>query len=152
MSVDEIIRELRTYRGVTRKHEVTEVASRLLHAPEGSLLASFGEDAAAIDHNEGVLLLAADGIMEDLIEADAYWAGYCAVLVNVNDIAAMGGMPLALVDIISCGSRDVRERISTGLRDACDKFGVPIVGGHLHPDASYSAIDVASFAARSCIR
>lgn len=143
MTLTGLVQELRGSRGVSRKSDVSDLAARLLRVPEGSLVASFGEDAAAIDHSDGVLLLAADGIMEDLISSDPYWAGYCAVLVNVNDIAAMGGMPLALVDIISCGIKTVRERIADGLRDASDKFGVPIVGGHLHPDTSYSAIDVA---------
>ena len=143
MSLDALVAEIRNYRGVTRKREVSALASKLLRSPEGNLVASHGEDAAAIDYGESVLLLAADGIMEDLISADPYWAGYCSVLVNVNDIAAMGGMPLALVNIISCGDGGVRSRISDGLRDASSKFGVQIVGGHLHPDTSYSAVDVA---------
>ena len=143
MRLRDLARELREYRGVSRKSEVSDLASRLLRVPEGDLLASIGEDAAAIDYGDRVLLLAADGIMEDLISTDPYWAGYCSVLVNVNDIAAMGGMPLALVDIISCSDNDVRERIVEGLSHASDKFGVPVVGGHLHPDTTYSAIDVA---------
>ncbi|UCE44755.1 MAG: methanogenesis marker 2 protein [Methanobacteriota archaeon] len=143
MCLRDLVRELREYRGVSRKSEVSDLASRLLRIPEGDLLASIGEDAAAIDYGDRVLLLAADGIMEDLISTDPYWAGYCSVLVNVNDIAAMGGMPLALVDIISCSDSDVRERIAEGLGHASEKFGVPVVGGHLHPDTTYSAIDVA---------
>lgn len=143
MSLDALVQNLRSYRGILRKREVSDLASKLLRAPEGSVLANHGEDAAAIDYGDRILLLAADGIMEDLVASDPYWAGYCSVLVNVNDIAAMGGMPLALVDIISCGDGGLRERIVDGLSDASDKFGVPIVGGHLHPDTSYSAIDVA---------
>jgi selenophosphate synthetase-related protein len=37
----------------------------------------------------------------------------------------------------------VRTKIVEGMKAACDKFGVPMVGGHLHPDTSYSAVDVA---------
>jgi len=108
------------------------------------VLAAFGEDAAVIEHNGEALLLAADGIWSRLMEADPYWAGYCSVLVNIHDIAAMGGRPIAMVDIFSatenCG---IRDQVVKGMHDASEQFGVPIVGGHLHPDAPYSVIDVA---------
>jgi putative methanogenesis marker protein 2 len=143
VSVAEIVEDLRTFKGVSRKQGVSELASKLLRPPEGNVFANYGEDAAAIEFGDSILLLAADGIMEDLVTANPYWAGYCSVLVNVNDIAAMGGMPLALVDIVSCGEGFVRDRLAEGMRAASDKFGVPIVGGHLHPDTSYAALDVA---------
>ncbi|HIH01099.1 TPA: methanogenesis marker 2 protein [Thermoplasmata archaeon] len=143
MRIGEIAEELRTYRGVTRKAEVSSLARELLTGPEGGVIATYAEDAAAIEMNGQILLLAADGIMEDLVRTDPYWAGYCSVLVNVNDIAAMGGAPIALVDVMSCGDPDIRAEIVRGMRDASDKVGVPIVGGHLHPDTSYCAVDVA---------
>ena len=72
-----------------------------------------------------------------------YWAGYCSVLVNIHDIAAMGGKPIAMVDVFSM-PKDTRihEQVVRGMHDASAQFGVPIVGGHLHPDAPYSVIDV----------
>lgn len=30
------------------------------------------------------------------------------------------------------------------MKDGVAKFGVPIVGGHTHPDSSYSSLDVAA--------
>jgi len=77
------------------------------------------------------------------MEADPYWAGYCSVLVNIHDIAAMGGHPIAMVDIFSIAKTTVMEQVVKGMHDASAQFGVPIVGGHLHPDAPYSVIDVA---------
>ena len=76
------------------------------------------------------------------MEADPYWAGYCSVLVNIHDIAAMGGHPIAMVDIFSIAKTTVQEQVVKGMHDASAQFGVPIVGGHLHPDAPYSVIDV----------
>ena len=76
------------------------------------------------------------------MEADPYWAGYCSVLVNIHDIAAMGGHPIAMVDIFSIAKTTVQELVVKGMHDASAQFGVPIVGGHLHPDAPYSVIDV----------
>jgi putative methanogenesis marker protein 2 len=106
------------------------------------VLASFGEDAAVIEHHGEALLLAADGIWSRLMEADPYWAGYCSVLVNIHDIAAMGGRPIALVDVFSIANPAIQALVVKGMHDASEQFGVPIVGGHLHPDAPYSVIDV----------
>lgn len=144
MSIDELVQGLRTHRGVTRKAEVSAVADDLLTVPDGIIVATHGEDAAAIELDGRIILLAADGIMEDLVKEDSYWAGYCSVLVNVNDIAAMGGSPLAIVDVLSCGDPKVRSEIVRGMKAASEKTGVPIVGGHLHPDAGYCAVDVAA--------
>jgi len=139
----EIIQRVRSYRGVVRKAPIESIARILMPEHHGNLLAATGEDSAAIRHGKEVLLLAADGIIQDLVDKDPRWAGYCSVLVNANDIAAMGGIPLAAVNVLSCGDADVRSRLVNGMRDACDKFGVPMVGGHLHPDTSYAAVDVA---------
>lgn len=104
--------------------------------------AAEGEDAAAIDVGDQYILFAADGIMESLVQTDPYYAGYFAVLVNVNDIAAMGGRPLAMVDVMSIVHGNVCKEIIRGMQDGIRKFGVPIVGGHVHPDCHYNAIDI----------
>jgi putative methanogenesis marker protein 2 len=141
--IDDLVKDLRAYRGITRKAEVSSIACELLMAPGGDVIATHAEDAAAVEIDDRVLLLAADGIMEDLVRSNPYWAGYCSILVNVNDIAAMGGAPLAVVDVISCGDPAIRAELVRGMRDASEKTGAPIVGGHLHPDTSYCAVDVA---------
>ncbi len=77
------------------------------------------------------------------MRANPYFAGYYAVLVNINDIAAMGGIPLAMVDVVSMKDEKVCGQVMRGMEVAVRKFGVPIVGGHTHPDCAYNAIDVA---------
>ena len=140
-STETIAKIVREYEGVRRKHAIGEMVKALrIDAPH--VLAAFGEDAAVIEHNGEALLLAADGIWSRLMEADPYWAGYCSVLVNIHDIAAMGGRPIAMVDIFSISKSTVQEQVVKGMHDASEQFGVPIVGGHLHPDAPYSVIDV----------
>ena len=141
-STEMIANSVREYEGVKRKHAIGEMVNALrIDAPH--VIASFGEDAAVIEHHGEALLLAADGIWSRLLEADPYWAGYCSVLVNIHDIAAMGGRPLAMVDVFSIvkGST-IHEQVVKGMHDASLQFGVPIVGGHLHPDAPNSVIDV----------
>ncbi len=137
-----IAKAVREYDGVRRKSDIGAMVRGLrLDAPH--VVASFGEDAAVIKNNGDALLLAADGIWSRLMDADPYWAGYCAVLVNIHDIAAMGGRPLAMVDVFSISSDAIKEKVIAGMHDASVQFGVPIVGGHLHPDTPYSVIDIA---------
>ena len=141
-SLGSVKKAVREYEGVTRKHAIGEMIKALrLDSPD--VIASFGEDAAVIRHGDEALLLAADGIWSRLMEADPEWAGYCSVLVNIHDIAAMGGRPLALVDVLSLANDGIRDRVTAGMLSACGQFNVPIVGGHLHPDTPYSVIDVA---------
>jgi putative methanogenesis marker protein 2 len=140
-STEAIAKVVREYEGVRRKHAIGDMVKALkIDAPH--VLASFGEDAAVIEHHGEALLLAADGIWSRLMEADPYWAGYCSVLVNIHDIAAMGGHPVAMVDIFSIANPSIQAQVVKGMHDASEQFGVPIVGGHLHPDAPYSVIDV----------
>jgi uncharacterized protein len=141
-STEKIAQAVREYEGVKRKHAIGEMVKAVrIDAPD--VIASFGEDAAVIKHGDEALLLAADGIWSKLMEADPYWAGYCSVLVNIHDIAAMGGKPIAMVDVFSIATHSIMQQVINGMHDASLQFGVPIVGGHLHPDTPYSVIDVA---------
>ena len=143
MDLNALADGIRTYPGVTRKKTISEVIHFFPTLPQDNILAAYGDDAAVIGFNDDVLLLAADGIMESLMRSAPYFAGYYAVLVNINDISAMGGVPLAMVDIISMKEEKVCAQVMKGMEAAMTKFGVPIVGGHTHPDCAYDAIDVA---------
>ncbi|MCC7565617.1 MAG: methanogenesis marker 2 protein [Methanomicrobiaceae archaeon] len=143
-STDMIAKAVREYEGVTRKHEIGGMIKALRLGDAQNIIAAFGEDAAVIQyHEDEALLLAADGIWSRLMEADPFWAGYCAVLVNIHDIAAMGAKPIAMVDILSFSDEQICREVTRGMATASIQFGVPIVGGHLHPDTPYSVVDVA---------
>ncbi len=150
MDLERLAESLRDYLGTTRKHTIKNIVGIF---DEQGTNPSFGEDAAIIDHGDEALLLAADGIWDKLMRADPQWSGYCSVLVNVHDIAAMGGRPLGMVDVFSSNSSEITQKVLQGMREGIDKFGVPIVGGHLHPDTPYSALDVAilGVAKKDCI-
>lgn len=143
MELDDIVASIRSYPGVIRKNTIHDILQFLPEHRNSTILASSGEDAAVIAHGDDCLLFAADGIMESLMQSDPYYAGYYSVLVNVNDIAAMGGKPLAMVDIISLQDLKICGQVMRGMERAVRKFNVPIVGGHTHPDCDYHAIDVA---------
>ena len=146
MELSELVKSLQSFKGVSRKNSIENVTKTLgdVYNITGDVLLDFGDDASAIDIGDNqVVLLAADGIWGDLMNVDPYWAGYCAVLVNVNDIAAMGGKPIAMVNIMAVDNDEIYEDILSGIVDGCRKFNVPMVGGHLHPDAEYNSLDVA---------
>lgn len=89
-----------------------------------------GDDAAALRTPDGsYMLVAAEGMRNEFVAADPWFAGYSALMVNVSDIAAMGGRPWAVVDVLFLGNGH-NERVLDGLRAASATFGVPIVGGH----------------------
>jgi putative methanogenesis marker protein 2 len=142
MNLESLMAELRGFVGVTRKKQIGDLI-RFFPIESERIIASFGEDAAVIDDGDEVMLLAADGIWSRLMEADPEWAGYCSVLVNVHDIAAMGGWPVAMVDVLSVNSQEIADAVLRGMKKGIEKFNVPIIGGHLHPDTPYSALDVA---------
>ena len=108
----------------------------------GQVEGKLEDDTAILPYGDRYLLLASDGISNELFE-DPYWAGYCGVLVNVNDIYAMGGKPLAMVNVLS--ARDDVEALSIcqGMREACFKFQVPMVGGHFHPQSNLPELSIA---------
>ncbi len=136
---------LRNFEGVKRKRAINDIVSRFGDADRvGSrTIVGFGEDAAVLEVDNGnFVLLAVDGIWGKLLNADPWWAGYCAVLVNVADIAAMGGTPLAMVNLASTQEKGICAELGQGMADGVRKFGVPMVGGHLHPDTNYDALDV----------
>jgi AIR synthase-related protein len=89
-----------------------------------------GDDCAAIRDGEGWLLFAAEGMLPSFVADDPWFAGYSAVMVNLSDIAAMGGRPLAIVDVLWAPGLDQSGQIWRGMSAASKAYDVPIVGGH----------------------
>lgn len=142
MSLDELVHAIRTFPGVTRKNPIHEIVGLLPLDEFPQVVAAAGEDAAAVEFGDRYLLMAADGIMTSLVRVEPFYAGYFAVLVNINDIAAMGGVPIAMVDVISMSSTKVCAQMLRGVEHAVRKFGVPVVGGHTHPDGEMNTIEI----------
>ncbi|MBA1342918.1 MAG: Thiamine-monophosphate kinase [ANME-2 cluster archaeon] len=145
MNLEAIASEIRNFEGVTRKKSIADIAEILgtVRSEYTDCIADIGDDAAIIDiGGDDVLLFAADGIWSAML-GDPWWAGYGAVLVNVNDISAMGGRPIGMVNILATDNKETLAELVRGIRDGVAKFGVPMVGGHLHPDTPYTSSSVA---------
>lgn len=91
-----------------------------------------GDDCAAIPDpsSDGHLLFAAEGMLDSFVESDPWFAGYSAVMVNLSDVAAMGGTPIAITDVLATPDMAAAEEIWSGMRAASSAYGVPVVGGH----------------------
>jgi uncharacterized protein len=132
-----LVERIKNYPGLLRKQPIEEVFEKLVvGTPYGSQLPNYGDDAAVIPWGDGFLLLAADGIMPQLLIQEPYAAGKASIMVTVNDIYSMGGRPIALVNVLSHGEEEGRSQVVEGMRHGCEKLRVPMVGGHLHPDPS----------------
>jgi uncharacterized protein len=93
---------------------------------------ALGDDCAAIPDpaSGGYLLFAAEGMLESFVADDPWFAGYSAVMVNLSDVASMGGRAIAITDVLWTPDCNSAERIWQGMRAAAEAYGVPIVGGH----------------------
>lgn len=87
-----------------------------------------GDDGAPVPGTD--VIAACDAIVPSMVERDPEWAGWCSVLVNVNDLAAMGASPLGLLDAVGARDADHARRILAGLSRAAHAYGVPVLGGH----------------------
>lgn len=146
LDVESIASSVVSFEGVRRKRDIRRVTSALKEAlgASGVVVRGFGEDAAVLDVGWGAyLLLAVDSMWHILIGSDPFFAGYCSVLVNVNDVVAKGGRPVALLDSLNVCSWDRASALLEGLVYGCKKFSVPVVGGHLQPDSPSDELSVA---------
>lgn len=94
-----------------------------------------GDDAALIPNGDGYDLLAGEGFIPAFVADDPWFAGWCGAMVNLSDIAAMGGRAVALLDQVWAPDAAAAAPLLRGLRDAAEAYGVPLVGGHTNFDA-----------------
>ena len=133
MTLQALCEQLRHAHGLVLKRDIQAAAHILgcesMLAADGATVRN-GDDAAALVDPDGYTLLAAEGMLPSFVQSDPWFAGYCAVMVNVNDIAAMGGQARAVVNVLFTGDDTTQLQVLSGLRDAALAFGVPVVGGH----------------------
>ena len=89
-----------------------------------------GDDAAAIPDGEGWQLMATEGFMNDFVASAPWFAGWCAVMVNMSDILAMGGRPKAVTNALWAPDAATAQEILRGMKEASEAYAIPIVGGH----------------------
>jgi len=144
-SLEQLAARLSELAGLNAKRDIQAAAAQFEHQPFPQLgaAAALGDDAALLPAQSGGLLLACEGMHPALVEEDPWFAGWSGVLVNLSDIAAMGGRPLALVNSLWSRDRRQGDELLAGMRFACERFGIPMVGGHSNLRSPYQALSVA---------
>lgn len=95
-----------------------------------------GDDCAVLHYPNSEVLITSDMLMEgvhfDLTYIDMQHLGYKSAMVNISDIFAMNGTPRQMIVSIAIGKRftvEDMESFYSGLKMACDKWDIDIVGG-----------------------
>ena len=127
--------------GIVQKQDI-QIAQEILGLQANSQI-PVGDDCAAIPDSDGYLLLAAEGMWHVLVDVDPWFAGWCGVMVNISDIAAMGGKAIAVVDTVWTQEAIRATPLLEGMKAASLAYDVPIVGGHTNLRSAYNALSVA---------
>ena len=95
-----------------------------------------GDDCAVMHYPDKEVLTTSDMLMEgvhfDLTYTTLQQLGYKAAMENISDVFAMNGTPRQMIVSIVVSKRfkvEDLEEFYNGLRKACDKWNVDIVGG-----------------------
>jgi uncharacterized protein len=147
MSLQTLVDRLRESRGFRHKTDIAGVVNALAsRLPNGARdlaqAVAVGDDCAAIADGDGYLLFAIEGLVSDFVESMPWFAGYSSVMVNVSDICAMGGRPLAVVDALWSDGLDAASEMIAGMAEAAKVYGVPVVGGHSNVRSAQSQLAV----------
>ena len=139
-NLEQLAAKLKQSLGIIQKQDI-QIASQILDLQTNNQI-KVGDDCAAIPDGDGYLLLAAEGMWHVLVETDPWFAGWCAVMVNISDIAAMGGKAIAIADTIWTEDDAKAKPLLEGMKAAAQAFDVPIVGGHTNFHSAYNALGV----------
>lgn len=114
-----------------------------------SSLKGVGDDAAVLDYASRRVLVTTDLLLEgvhfDLRYVPLKHLGYKAAVVNFSDIYAMNGTPRQITVGIGASSRFTVEHLDelySGIRLACETYGVDLVGGDTSASASGLVISI----------
>lgn len=121
MNLSALAASVRDHPGLTGKRDLAAVARTL---------GGDGDDAAVVADAGGHLVMAAEAIWPPFVAAQPRVAGVAGVVTVLNDLAATGARPIALLDCLVAASGAVAQEILEGLRIGAELYGVPVVGGH----------------------
>jgi len=114
-----------------------EYLTKTITLRQPSTIRGVGDDAAILRPPAGQdLLISTDMLMEgvhfDLSYVPLKHLGYKSVVVNLSDICAMNALPTQVTVSLAISNRfslEAVEELYTGMRKACDWYGVDLVGG-----------------------
>lgn len=114
-----------------------------------SSLKGVGDDAAVLDYKDKKVLVTTDLLLEgihfDLRYVPLKHLGYKAAIVNFSDIYAMNGTPRQITVSLGISSRFTVEHLDalySGIRLACELYGVDLIGGDTSASATGLVISI----------
>ena len=125
--LDELVASVAANPSIAAKRSIGMVSDAI--GPSGFLQGP-GDDGAVVRMGATNAIVCGEALWPPFVKADPRGAGIAAILANINDVAAMGAIPDAIIDTIVANEAVARE-ILDGMRYAADLYRVPIVGGHL---------------------
>ncbi|GLR71227.1 sll0787 family AIR synthase-like protein [Agaribacter marinus] len=149
MQLNTLLTELREYSGIQNKKDIAAIKGLIKNAYRHFDHPN-GDDTAAIKTSTGYDLFATEGFLSAFVAQDPWFAGWCGVMVNVSDVAAMGGHPTAIVNTIWAQAGERTNAIYDGMVAASQVYQVPIVGGHtnLHTQDTHLCVSILGKAKR----
>ncbi len=101
-----------------------------------SSIKGIGDDAAVIDYKGKQAVVSTDMLVEgihfDLSYVPLKHLGYKSVVVNLSDIYAMNATPQQITVAVALSNRfslEAVEELYSGIKMACEKYNVDLVGG-----------------------
>lgn len=101
-----------------------------------STVIGIGDDAAILDYGNKQIVVSTDllteGVHFNLMYVPLKHLGYKAVIVNLSDVCAMNAVPKQIVVSVAVSGKfsvEAIEELYTGIREACEKYRVDLVGG-----------------------
>lgn len=131
--LEDLVEQLRGLPELNAKRAISLAASHCEDFGELTLEQRYqqpGDDCAAFPAGDGYRLLAMEGMLPAFVAADPRAAGWSSVMVNVSDIAAMGGRADAIVNAFWHHDQAQSAELLFHIKRACDAFGVRFAGGH----------------------
>ena len=114
-----------------------------------STVLSVGDDAAVLDYGDKLVLVSVDtmaeGVHFDMVYTPLRHLGYKAAVSNFSDIYAMNGRPKQITVSLSVSNRysvEALEELYSGIRLACERYGVDLIGGDTTSSQSGMVISI----------
>ncbi len=128
--------ENRTELSSLGEFKLIEVLNKDNVVENDSTLVAIGDDCAVLDYKDKKVLISTDtmaeGVHFDMVYTPLKHLGYKAAVSNFSDIYAMNGKPKQITISLSVSNRysvEALQELYAGIRLACEKYGVDIVGG-----------------------
>lgn len=122
-----------------------------IETSQASTIKGIGDDCAVINSGDHFTVLGADMLVEgvhfDLAYVPLKHLGYKAVVVNLSDVYAMNATPRQITVSIAISNRfslEAIEELYAGMIQACQLYGVDLVGGDTTTSRSGLVISISA--------